>query len=76
MNWTIDTARYFKKTENCWDEVATSQGFCKMQLAMPSIMATKRKHIKNKVAYLQVSEYLSAVPDITDSSLMDGEYYR
>ena len=56
--------------------MATSQGFCKMQIAMSSVMATKRKHIKNKVTYLQVSEYLSEVPDIADSGFMDGEYYR
>ena len=46
MNETVDEARYFKKTEICWNKVATSHVFGKMEIAMPSIMATKRKHSK------------------------------
>ena len=43
---------------------------------MPSIMATKGKHRKkNKVTYLQFSEYFSVLPDTADSGMMDGEYY-
>ena len=32
--------------------MATSQAFYKMQIAMPSIMATKRKHRKKKQSYI------------------------
>ena len=46
LNETVDEARYFKKTEICWNKVATSHVFGKMEIAMPSIMATKRKHSK------------------------------
>ena len=45
-------------------------------MAMPSIVAPKRKHRKNNVTYLKVSEYFSVVPDFLNSGLMDGEYYR
>ena len=35
----------------------------------------KKKTLKkDKVTYLQVSEYFSVVPEITNSGLMDGKY--
>ena len=33
------------------------------------------KKKKDKVTYLQVSEYFSVVPEITNSGLMDGKYF-
>ena len=36
----------------------------------------KKKTLKkDKVTYLQVSEYFSVVPEITNSGLMDGKYF-
>ena len=60
--------------------MATSQGFCKMQIAMPSITETKRKHRK-KESYIPVSFRIPAMsgttlPHIVDCGMMDGKYYR
>ena len=54
FNETVDEARSFKKTENCWNKMTTSQGFYKTQTAMSSIVATKRKHRETQ-SYIPVS---------------------
>ena len=47
------------------------QGFCKMQIAMPGVLFTKRNHRKSK-KFIS-SEYTSGVTDIAVTSLMDGK---
>ena len=45
---------------------------------MPSIYQgdNEEKVEKSKITYLVVSEYTSVVPDIKNTGLMDGKYYK
>ena len=58
-------------------EQCSYKGFCKMQVAMRSIMSTKRKRRKSQ-SYIYTCRFYNVphalVPDIENSGLMDEKY--
>ena len=77
LNETVDEARFFRKTENCWNKMATKisakhQWRCQVLWQHGKSIEKKKKQIYD----LQVSQYSSVVPDIAKSDLMDGKCYR
>ena len=77
LNETVHEARFFRKTENCWNKMATKisakhQWRCQVLWQHGKSIEKKKKQIYD----LQVSQYSSVVPDIAKSDLMDGKCYR
>ena len=77
LNETVDEARFFRKTENCWNKMATKisakhEWRCQVLWQHGKSIEKKPQQIYD----LQVSQYSSVVPDIAKSDLMDGKCYR